>query len=97
MKKFIVALLVCFIALIPVTVFANEYNYSDNFVTIIFTDDVYSATKKADYTTHYGIRSKIDFAQVKANGKSKTKSGYQSAHAKMTIDNNRISNSVHYL
>ena len=28
MKKFIVALLVCFIALIPVTVFANEYNYS---------------------------------------------------------------------
>ena len=75
MKK-IIALLVCFVALIPVTVFANEYNYSDNYVSIIFTDDVYSATKRADYTTHYGIRSKTAFAQ---------------AHAKMTgvkIDNN---------
>lgn len=90
MKK-IIALLVCFVALIPVTVFANEYNYSDNYVSIIFTDDVYSTTKRADYTTHYGIRSKTAFAQVKANGKSKTKSGYQAAHAKMTgvkIDNN---------
>lgn len=34
MKK-IIALLVCFVALIPVTVFANEYNYSDNYVSII--------------------------------------------------------------
>lgn len=45
MKK-IIALLVCFVALIPVTVFANEYNYSDNYVSITFTDDVYSATKR---------------------------------------------------
>lgn len=52
---------------------------------------------KADYTTHYSIRFKTAFAQVKANGKSKTKSCYQSVHAKMTIDNNRISNSLHYL
>lgn len=35
MKK-IIALLVCFVALIPVTVFANEYNYSDNYVSICF-------------------------------------------------------------
>lgn len=45
MKK-IIALLVCFVPLIPVTVFANEYNYSDNYVSITFTDDVYSATKR---------------------------------------------------
>lgn len=37
------------------------------------------------------LDQKTAFAQVKANGKSKTKSGYQAAHAKMTgvkIDNN---------
>lgn len=92
MKKMI-ALIFTLILCLPISVFANNYNYSDNFITIDFTDKIYSATNKADYSTHYACHGMQCYAKTKASGKTKTAHGYQTCHSELlgvAIDSGHI-------
>lgn len=92
MKKLLGFLLVFMLLCIPTNLEAKNYNYSDNFTTIIFRDEVYNATGKADYMTSYGCKSKYCFSQLTIHGKTYTSNkGYQTSYIKksnVSIDNN---------
>lgn len=90
MKK-LLALIFALGLCLPMSVMATNYNYSDNFITIDFTDKIYSSTKLADYSTHYACRSMQCYARTTASGKTKTAHGYQTCHSQLLgvkIDNN---------
>lgn len=88
MKKIFIGLCTAVLLILPVSVFANNYNYSDSWTTLEYRD-TYNSGTRATYSTRYSARQANCEVIVRANGTFRTARGYQTAYVSFAtyIDN----------